>query len=144
MDMEYRVTFKNIFGTALVLLIIGCSLIAAGILQSKFFLFLFGLMFLAWPFAVCYRLKIVVGDDRIAYTGFLATKVIKFADIIHTGWMFEHGYSRDRLFGSLSYEILSKETSVRINFRLFSVDSMKNVIDMLESLPKKSPSAGNT
>jgi hypothetical protein len=142
MDIEYRVTLKSIFGTALVLLIIGCALIAAGILLGKVFLFIFGLIFLAWPFAACYRLKVVVGDDRIAYTGFFATKIIKFADIIHTGWMFEHGYSRDRLFGSLSYEILSKETSIRINFRLFSVDSMKNVINMLESLPKR-PSAGN-
>jgi hypothetical protein len=131
------------FGTALVLLIIGWSLIATGALQGKFFLFLFGLMFLAWPFAIRYRLKITLADDRIAYTGFLTTKVLKFADIIHTGWMFEHGYSRDRFFGSLSYEILSRDTFIRINFRLFSVDLMKNVIDMLESLPKDSPSAEN-
>jgi hypothetical protein len=143
MNTEYRLTVKSMFGTALVLPIIGCLLVAGGVMYGKLSLFLFGLIFLVWPFAIYYRLKIAVSDDRIAYTGFLATKIIKFADIVHTGWMFEHGYSRDRLFGSLYYEILSKETSIRINFRLFSVDSMKNVIDMLESLPKK-PSAGSS
>jgi hypothetical protein len=74
MNTEYRVTFKSMFGTALVLLIIACLLIGGGILYNKPFLFLFGLIFFAWPFAVCYRLKIVVDDNRIVYTAF-CTKV---------------------------------------------------------------------
>jgi hypothetical protein len=51
--------------------------------------------------------------------------------------MFEHGYSRDRFFGSLSYEILSNDTCIRINFRLFSLDSMKEEIKVLESLASR-------
>jgi len=141
MNREYRVSFKNIFGMALAMLIIACLLIGGGVAYSKPSLLLFGLLFFAWPFAIRYKLKIVVGDDRIAYIGFFGTKAIKFADILHAGWMFEHGYSRDRFFGSLSYEILSMDTSIKINFRLFSVDSMKKEIQMLESLPKKSPGA---
>lgn len=136
MSREYRVTFKNMFGTVVILLTIACLLIGGGILYGKLVLFLFGLLFIAWPFAVRYKMKIVVDDDWIAYTGFFGTKVIKFADILHTGWMFEHGYSRDRFFGSLSYEILSRDTSIKINFRMFSVDSMKTEIQMLENLPK--------
>jgi hypothetical protein len=95
-------------------------------------------MFLALLFAIRYRLKVVVDEKQIVYTGFFTTKTILFSDIVHSGWMFEHGYSRDRFYGSLVYEILSNKACIRINFRLFPLDLMNNVIEMIESLPHKS------
>ncbi len=132
-------TYKSMFGMALVLSIIAFFLIGTGILYQKPFLFIFGIVFVALLFAIRYRLKVVVDNEQIAYTGLFTTKVIKFADIIHTGWLFEHGHSKDRFFGSFVYEILSKNNCIKINFRLFSLDLMKSVIDTLENLSKKLP-----
>jgi hypothetical protein len=95
-------------------------------------------MFLALLFIIRFRFKIIVDEKQIEYTGFFTKKVIPFTDILHTGWMFEHGFSRDRFFGSFVFEILSKHDCIKINFRLFSLDSMSNVIKMLEGLPDKS------
>jgi len=142
MKMQYRVTFKSMFGVALVLSLIAFFLILGGILYQKLFLVIFGIIFVALVFAIRSRLKIIVDNNQIVYTGLFTTKIITFVDIIHTGWLFEHGHSRDRFYGSFIYEILSQRDSIRINFRLFSLDSMKIVIDMLENLPAK-PSAHN-
>ena len=136
--MEYRVTFKSMFGMALVLSIFAFSLIGSGILYKKSLLFIFGIMFLALLFLIRSRFKVVVDEGQIEYTGFFKTKVIPFSDIIHSGWMFEHGYSRDKFYGSFMYEILSKKDCIRINFRLFPLDSMSKTIEMLENLHGKS------
>lgn len=140
--MEYRVTFKSMFGVALVLSVIAFFLILGGILYQNLFLFIFGIIFVAVLFAIRYRLKIIVDNTQVVYTGLFTTKIITFVDISHTGWLFEHGHSRDRFYGSFIYEILSKHDCIRINFRLFSLDSIKSLIDMLENLPAK-PSPRN-
>jgi hypothetical protein len=114
--MEYRVTFKGMLSLALVI-----SILALAIIRIRF--------------------KVIVDEKQIEYTGFFATKVILFSDIVHSGWMFEHGYSRDRFYGSLVYEILSKNNRIKINFRLFPLGSMSKAIEMLENLRDKSTMA---
>jgi hypothetical protein len=125
-------------GMSLVLSIIIVLLTLCGIIYRNILLLTFGVMFLVLLFAIRYRLKVVVDEKQIVYTGFFTTKAILFSDIVHSGWMFEHGYSRDRFYGSLVYEILSNKACIRINFRLFPLDLMNNVIEMIESLPHKS------
>ena len=136
--MEYRVTFKSMLGLALVLLTFAFLFIGGAILYKKLLLLIPGILFIALIAVIRLRFKVVLDEKRIEHTGFITTKVIPFSDIVHSGWMFEHGYSRDRFYGSLVYEILSKNASIRINFRLFPMYLMKKVIDMIEGLPHKS------
>jgi hypothetical protein len=136
--MEYRVTFKSMFGFALVLSIFAISFIGNAILYKQPLLVVPGVLLLALLVVIRVRFKVVIEERQIEYTGFFATKVILFSDIVHSGWMFEHGYSRDRLYGSFVYEILSNNNRIKINFRLFPLDLMKKVLDILEGLPHKS------
>ncbi len=94
-----------------------------------------GFLLFALLVAIRIRFKVVLDEKQIEYTGFFATKVILFSDIVHSGWMFEHGYSRDRFYGSFVYEILSKNNRIKINFRLFPLDLMTTLIQILENLP---------
>jgi hypothetical protein len=135
--IEYRATFKSMFGLAVVLSIMAFLLIGSGIFYKNL-LVVPGILLFALLILIRFRFKIVVDDNQIEYTGFFSTKVIKFSDIIHAGWMFEHGYTRDRYFGSAVYEILTTHNYIRINFRLFPMSPMSKVIEMLESLPGKS------
>ena len=135
--MEYRVTFKSMFGFALVLSIFAISFIGNAILFKEPFLVVPGIFLIALLVIIRIRFKVAVDEKQIEYTGFFATKVILFSDIVHSGWMFEHGYSRDRFYGSFVYEILSKNNRIKINFRLFPLDLMKKVLDTIESLPHK-------
>ena len=136
--MEYRVTFKSMFGFALVLSIFAFLFIGGAILYGKPLFTIPGVLLIVLLVIIRSRFKVVVGDTQIEYTGFFTTKVILFSDIVHSGWMFEHGYSRDRFYGSFVYEILSKNNRIKINFRLFPLDLMKKVLDTIENLPHKS------
>ena len=133
--MEYRVTFKSMLGLALVLSIFAISFIGNAILYKQPLLVVPGVFLFALLFIIRIRFKVVVDDKQIEYTGFFQTKVILFSDIVHSGWMFEHGYSRDRFYGSFVYEILSKNNRIKINFRLFPLDLMTTLIQILENLP---------
>jgi hypothetical protein len=138
MAMKYNVTFKSMFSVALALSIAAGLSIGSGILYKRPLLVIPGILFLTLLFVIRFRFKIVVDETQIAYTGFFATQVIRFSDIIHAGWMFEYGYTRDRFFGSLVYEILTKNNSIKISFRLFPMGPVSKVIEMLASLPGKS------
>jgi hypothetical protein len=133
--MEYRVTFKSMFGLALVLSIFAFSFIGYAILYKQPLFVVPGFLLFALLVAIRIRFKVVLDEKQIEYTGFFATKVILFSDIVHSGWMFEHGYSRDRFYGSFVYEILSKNNRIKINFRLFPLDLMTTLIQILENLP---------
>jgi hypothetical protein len=135
--MEYRVTFKSMLSLALVISILALALIGNAILYKQALLVIPGILLIVLLVAIRIRFKVVLDEKQIEYTGFFATKVILFSDIVHSGWMFEHGYSRDRFYGSFVYEILSKNNSIKINFRLFPLDLMGKVIEMLEKLPLK-------
>jgi len=125
------------FGLALVLSIFAFSLIGNAILYKQPLFVVPGVLLFALLVAIRIRFKVVLDEKQIEYTGFFATKVMLFSDIVHSGWMFEHGYSRDRFYGSFVYEILSKNNRIKINFRLFPLDLMKKVLDTIESLPHK-------
>ena len=133
--MEYRVTFKSMFGLALVLSIFAFSFIGYAILYKQPLFVVPGFLLFALLVAIRIRFKVVLDEKQIEYTGFFATKVILFSDIVHSGWMFEHGCSRDRFYGSFVYEILSKNNRIKINFRLFPLDLMTTLIQILENLP---------
>lgn len=135
--MECSVTFKSMLGMAFVLSLFAFFLIGGALFYKKPLLFIPGILFLVLLFLIRFRFKVVVDEKQIEYTGFFTTKVIMFSDIVHSGWMFEHGYSRDRFYGSFMYEILSKNNCIKINFRLFPLDLMKNVLDTIECLPHK-------
>jgi hypothetical protein len=126
------------FGFALVLSIFAISFIGNAILFKEPLLVVPGIFLIALLVIIRIRFKVVLDEKQIEYTGFFPTKVILFSDIVHSGWMFEHGYSRDRFYGSFVYEILSKNNRIKINFRLFPLDLMKKVLDTIESLPHKS------
>jgi hypothetical protein len=132
---EYRVTFKSMPGLAFVLLIFAFLFIGGAILHKKLLLVIPGILLIALIAAIRLRFKVVLDERQIEYTGFFATKVILFSDIVHSGWMFEHGYSRDRFYGSFVYEILSKNNRIKINFRLFPLDLMTTLRQILENLP---------
>ena len=125
------------FGLALVLSIFAFSLIGNAILYKQPLFVVPGVLLFALLVAIRIRFKVVLDEKQIEYTGFFATKVMLFSDIVHSGWMFEHGYSRDRFYGSFVYEVLSKNNRIKINFRLFPLDLMKKVLDTIESLPHK-------
>jgi len=137
MKTQYNVKFKSMFGLALVLSIFAFSLIGNAILYKQPLFVVPGVLLFALLVAIRIRFKVVLDEKQIEYTGFFATKVMLFSDIVHSGWMFEHGYSRDRFYGSFVYEILSKNNRIKINFRLFPLDLMKKVLDTIESLPHK-------
>jgi hypothetical protein len=126
---------------ALVISILALALIGNAILYKQALLVIPGILFIVLLVAIRIRFKVIVDEKQIEYTGFFATKVILFSDIVHSGWMFEHGYSRDRFYGSLVYEILSKNNRIKINFRLFPLGSMSKAIEMLENLRDKSTMA---
>jgi hypothetical protein len=133
--MEYRVTFKSMFGFALVLSIFAIAFIGNAILYKQPLLVVPGIFLIALLVIIRIRFKVVLDEKQIEYTGFFATKVILFSDIVHSGWMFEHGYSKDRFYGSFAYEILSENNRIKINFRLFPLDLMTTLIQRLENLP---------
>jgi len=124
-------------GLVLVLSLISFLCIGSAILYNKPSFVIPGILLLALLSVIRIRFKVVVDERQIEYTGFFTTKVILFSDIVHSGWMFEHGYSRDKFYGSFVYEILSKNNRIKINFRLFPLDLMRKVIEMLERLPHK-------
>ena len=136
--MEYRVTFKSMFGLALILSVFAFLFIGNAIFYKKPMLVIPGVLLIALLVVIRIRFKVVVDEKQIEYTGFFATKVILFSDIGHSGWMFEHGYSRDRFYGSFVYEILSKNNRIKINFRLFPLDLMKKVLELIENQSGKS------
>jgi hypothetical protein len=135
---QYNVTFKSMLGLALVLSMFSFVFIGGAIIYKKPLLVIPGFLLFALLAVIRFKFKIVVDEKQIEYTGFFTTKVIHFSDIVHSGWMFEHGHARDRLYGSFVYEILSINDCIKINFRLFPLDSMEKVIEMLERLPHKS------
>jgi 4-amino-4-deoxy-L-arabinose transferase-like glycosyltransferase len=139
--MEYRVTFKSMLGLALVLSIFAVLFIGNAILYKKPLHVVPGILLFALPVVIRIRFKVIVDEKQIEYTGFFTTKVVRFSDIVHSGWMFKHGRSRDRFYGSFVYEILSKNDCIRVNFRLFPLDTMGTVIEMLENLRDKSTMA---
>jgi hypothetical protein len=123
------------FGFALVLSIFAISFIGNAILYKQPLLVIPGFLLIVLLIVIRVRFKVVVDEKQIEYTGFFATKVILFSDIVHSGWMFEHGYSRDKFYGSFVYEILSKNNRIKINFRLFPLDLMTTLIQILKNLP---------
>ncbi len=135
---QVNVTFKSMLGLSLVLSIFAFLFLGSAILSKKPLLVVPGVLLIALFVIIRIRFKVVVDEKQIEYTGFFTTKVIVFSDIVHSGWMFEHGFSRDRFYGSFVYEIFSKKDCIRINFRLFPLGSMSKVIEMLEKLPDKS------
>jgi hypothetical protein len=135
---QYNVTFKSMFGFALVLSIFAFSFIGSSILYKRPLLVVPGILLIVLLVIIRIRFKVVLDEKQIEYTGFFTKKAILFSDIVHSGWMFEHGYSRDRFYGSFAYEILSKNNRIKINFRLFPLDLMKKVLDTIEKLPHKS------
>jgi hypothetical protein len=136
--MEHTVTLRSMFGLALVLSIFAFSFIGAAVLYKKPLLVVPSILLFAFLVIIRVRFKVVVDERQIEFTGFFTTKTILFSDIVHSGWMFEHGYSRDRFYGSFVYEVLSKNNCIRINFRLFPLDLMREVIEMIENLHHKS------
>jgi hypothetical protein len=135
---QYNVTFKSMLGLALVLSIFAFLFIGNAILYKKPLHVVPGILLFALLVVIRIRFKVIVDEKQIEYTGFFTTKVVRFSDIVHSGWMFEHGYSRDRFYGSFVYEILSKHECIKINFRLFPLGPMSKVIDLMENLPRKS------
>jgi hypothetical protein len=135
---QFNVTFKSMLGLALVLSSFAFLFIGNAILYKKPLSVVPGVLLIALFVIIRIRFKVAVDEKQIEYTGFFATKVILFSDIVHSGWMFEHGYARQRFYGSFVYEILSNYECIRINFRLFPLDTVGKVIEMIESLPCKS------
>jgi hypothetical protein len=125
-------------GLALVLSIFAFLFMGSAILYKKLSFVIPGILLFALLIVIRFKFKVVIYEKQIEYTGFFTKKVVLFSDIVHSGWMFEHGYSRDRLYGSFVYEILSKHECIRINFRLFPLDLMRKIIEMIENLPDKS------
>ena len=132
---QYNVTFKSMLGLALVLSIFAFLFIGNAILYKQPLFVVPGILLIALLVVIRIRFKVVVDEKQIEYTDFFKTKVILFSDIVHSGWMFEHGYSMDRFYGSFVYEILSKHDSIRINFRLFPLDLMEKVLELIETYP---------
>jgi len=141
---QFNVTFKSMLGLSLVLSIFAFLFLGSAILSKKPLLVVPGILLFVLLFVIHFRFKVVVDEKQIEYTGFFTTKVIIFSDIVHSGWMFEHGYSKDRFYGSFVYEILSKNNRIKINFRLFPLDLISKVIEMLEALPGKSAKVNET
>jgi hypothetical protein len=135
---QFNVTFRSMLGLALVLSIFAVLFIGNAILYKKPLHVVPGILLFALLVVIRIRFKVIVDEKQIEYTGFFTTKVVRFSDIVHSGWMFKHGYSRDRFYGSFVYEILSKNDCIRVNFRLFPLDTMGKVIEMIENLPRKS------
>ena len=141
---QFNVTFKSMLGLSLVLSIFAFLFLGSAILSKKPLLVVPGILLFVLLFVIHFRFKVVVDEKQIEYTGFFTTKVIIFSDIVHSGWMFEHGYSKDRFYGSFVYEILSKNNRIKINFRLFPLDLISKLIEMLEALPGKSAKVNET
>ena len=105
-------------GFALVLSIFAFLFIGSAILYKKPLFVIPGVLLIVLLVIIRSRFKVVVDEKQIEYTGFFATKVILFSDIVHSGWMFEHGYSRDRFYGSFVYEILSNNSLHQNQFQI--------------------------
>ncbi|HEX2966217.1 MAG TPA: hypothetical protein VHO84_10540 [Syntrophorhabdaceae bacterium] len=130
----YRPTFRTVLVPTLFVSIISLALFISAVKSGRPVPAVFSFIFIGFLLAIRFKLKIIVDAKQVKYVGLLSTKTILFSDIVHAGWMFQHGFSRDRFFGSLVYEILSKRESIRINFRFFPMDRMNPLVQRLEHL----------
>lgn len=137
----YQPTFKAMLGVALMVMITTISLLFASMQTGRAIPAILASIFVGILLAIRLRIRIAIDEDRIEYSGLFSRRTIRFSDIIHAGWMYEHGFSRDRFFGSLVYEVLSRKERIKINFRLFSIDQMSSLIRRLETLPATSDMA---
>ena len=132
--MVYNPTFRSMFGLTFAVSLIALALLAGTLTSGRPFPALFALPFIAVFLAIRFRMKLVVNNDKIEYTGLISTRTIALADITQAGWAYEQGYTRDRFFGSAVYEIVSRHDIIRINFRFFPLDQMTGLIPQIESI----------
>jgi hypothetical protein len=121
--LEYKATFDDIVGLVILCTLVGLPLIAMGILTKppSQIAVVLGCIVILIPFAVRLRCKVTVSDGQIMSTGLFRTRTINLADITAAYW--------------IRYpvvEIRTRDDRIRINFKFFSLECMRTVMDIIE------------
>lgn len=132
--MEYRATFTSNLGLVILALPLCGFIIATGVTHNEIGMVILGIGPLAWLLAIRLRLRVIVGDNYIEYTGLFSTKRIKISDITESCWMVKLGYPTDRFYGPYTYRIRTPHQSLKINFKFFPLECMRDVRGKLEQV----------
>jgi hypothetical protein len=132
--MEYRATFRSMAGLTVIFVPIAGLSIAAGIKANAPGLIAIGLLLIALLLAIRLRFKVVVNEDEIIATGFFRTRRVRLAELTGAKWMVDYGYPRDRFYGPFTYELQTPKETLRINFKLFPLACMSEVLERTKAL----------
>ncbi len=126
--MEYRATFKSNLGLVILALPICGFLIAVGATHHQMAMVILGVIPLAWFLAERLRLQVAINEDTMEYTGILSKKRIRLPNVIECREMGSLGFPWDQLYGPFTYRIRTPQESVKINFKVFPVECMREVL----------------
>jgi hypothetical protein len=121
--LEYKATFDDIVGLVILCTLVGLPLIAVGILTKPPSLIaaVLGCIVILIPFVVRLRCKVTVSSQQISSTGLFKTRTVNLADITAAYW--------------IRYPVIEIQTQddyVRINFKLFSLECLATVMEIVE------------
>lgn len=124
--MNFRVTFKeNPF--LIFLLLVGVLLAFVGFNQSNIVALLMGLAVSLLVVVIRLRFYVKITDDFLESQFLSVPKRIRWLEIQQVIQKMETGYWPSKLCGPFVYEFRGSETSVNINFKLFSRDCYQSV-----------------
>jgi cytochrome c biogenesis protein CcdA len=129
--LEYKANFNDILAIVILCTLLGIAFIAMGILAQppSQIAVIIGSIILLIPIVVRLRCKVTVSSQQISSTGFFKTRTVNLADITAAYW--------------IQYpviEIQTRDDRAQINFKLFSLECMRTVMDIVEG-PDESKSS---
>ena len=129
----YRATFRDnaglyaLFGLlAVLMLFVGIRRTKPRLAGSVFASFLFCLLIRWRPYVIC-------GSEALEARGLFQCRKVDWDAICEVKRLADSGYWQSRFYGPFSYEFRSAQHAVRINFRFFSRDCFREVMDHIST-----------
>lgn len=126
--MKYQVTFKSMIGLTVGLSLIGIMTISLGILAKDPSFAMIGAVLLSVLATIRIRYKVTSDGEYLTSTDILSTKKLKWSEITQIIRSVDCGYPKNRFYGPFAYEFRTTTDCLKINFKLFPLECMTEIL----------------
>jgi hypothetical protein len=134
MSMEFKATFKNMIGLAVLLSLLAVLSMFSGIYGNAPGMEVLGIVLALFLVIIRFRFKVYIDEQQLSSTGFVSTKTVRWSDINRVVRVADCGYPKDRFYGPFVYEFQTANDSLKINFKLFSIECMTEAMKRVDNL----------
>jgi hypothetical protein len=135
--MEYRATFISMLGLTVILSFVGVLSLYAGVYGNSPAFVVVGVAAISLLIAIRIRFRVRFDGQQLSSSGFFSTKTVRWAEITSVVRMADAGYPKDRFHGPYVYEFQTATDSLQINFKLFPLECMTEVMKRVERVANR-------